>query len=67
MKKRTDLIKARIEPELKEKAAITAQEMGLTLSDIIRLTLIYVVENKELPIKIKDYSSPHKKIMENDF
>lgn len=57
MNKRTDLIKARIEPELKEKATITAQEMGITLSDIIRLTLIYVVENKVLPIRIRDYSS----------
>ncbi|HDX1051034.1 TPA: type II toxin-antitoxin system RelB/DinJ family antitoxin [Pasteurella multocida] len=57
MSKQKDLVKAIIDLELKEKAVITAQEMGLTISDIIRLTLIYVVENKELPIKIRDYSS----------
>ena len=50
------LVKAVIEPELKQKAVATAQEMGLTISDIIRLTLIYVVEKKVLPITIRDYS-----------
>lgn len=53
---KTAQLKVLIDPELKQKAFTTAKEMGLTISDIIRLTLIYVVEKKELPIAIRDYS-----------
>lgn len=53
---KTAQIKAVLDPDLKQKAFETAQEMGLTISDIIRLTLIYIVEKKELPITIRDYS-----------
>ncbi|MDR3177753.1 MAG: type II toxin-antitoxin system RelB/DinJ family antitoxin [Campylobacteraceae bacterium] len=51
------IIRARIDPVLKEKAVKILNEQGLTLSEAIRLMLNQVTIQKTLPFKIK---SPNK-------
>ncbi|MBF0786037.1 type II toxin-antitoxin system RelB/DinJ family antitoxin [Muribacter muris] len=48
-------VKANIEPRLKEQANLAVQKLGLSMSDVIRLVLMYIVEKGELPVPIKAY------------
>ena len=43
------VIRARVNREVKEKAAAVLAAMGLTISDMMRMTLIKVVQEKALP------------------
>ncbi len=43
------VIRARVNREVKEKAAAVLAAMGLTISDMMRMTLIKVAQEKALP------------------
>ena len=43
------VIRARVNGEVKEKAAAVLASMGLTISDMMRMTLIKVAQDKALP------------------
>ena len=43
------VIRARVNGEVKEKAAAVLAAMGLTISDMMRMTLIKVAQEKALP------------------
>jgi DNA-damage-inducible protein J len=45
--------RARIDRQVKEKAAKVLAEMGLSISDAIRLLLVRVAAEKALPFEIK--------------
>ena len=46
-------VRARIDPVLKEDATEVLENMGLTVSDAIRLFLIRVVSDRALPFEVK--------------
>jgi DNA-damage-inducible protein J len=47
------VVRARIDGQVKEKAAAVLNEMGLSVSDAIRLMLVRVAAEKALPFKVK--------------
>jgi DNA-damage-inducible protein J len=47
------VVRARIDGQVKEKAAKVLADMGLSVSDAIRLLLIRVAAEKALPFEIK--------------
>ena len=47
------VVRARIDGEVKEKAAKVLADMGLSVSDAIRLLLVRVAAEKALPFEIK--------------
>lgn len=47
------IVRARIPSELKEKATQTLEQMGLSASDLIRLTFLRVAEEGRLPFAIE--------------
>ena len=47
------VVRARIDTATKKKAAAALADMGLSVSDAIRLTLIRVAEEKRLPFVVK--------------
>jgi DNA-damage-inducible protein J len=49
----TAFVRARVDENLKNDAAIILAEMGLTVSDIVRMTLARVVNDKALPFELK--------------
>ena len=49
----TAVVRARITEDVKEEASAVAAEMGLTLSDIVRLTLTRVAKDRALPFDVK--------------
>lgn len=46
-------VRARIDPEVKTQAAAALEAMGLSLSDAIRLLLVRVAADQELPFPVK--------------
>jgi DNA-damage-inducible protein J len=49
----TAVVRARIAEDVKEQASAVAAQMGLTLSDIVRLTLTRVAKDHALPFDVK--------------
>ena len=47
------IVRARIDGQVKEKAAHVLADMGLTVSDAIRLMLVRVANEKALPFAVK--------------
>jgi DNA-damage-inducible protein J len=47
------VVRARVDGEVKEKAAKVLADMGLSVSDAIRLLLVRVAAEKALPFEIK--------------
>ncbi len=47
------IVRARIDGQVKEQAATVLAEMGLSVSDAIRLMLVRVAAEKALPFKVK--------------
>ena len=47
------VVRARIDPETKTKAAEALQAMGLSISDAIRLLMIRVAEEQRLPFTVQ--------------
>ena len=46
-------VRARIDEHLKDEAAAVLAEMGLTVSDLVRMTLTRVAKDKALPFELK--------------
>ena len=49
----TAFVRARIDEGLKDEAAAVLAEMGLTVSDVVRMTLTRVAKDKALPFELK--------------
>lgn len=47
------VVRARIDTRTKEKAAAALSEMGLSVSDAIRLLMIRIAQEEKLPFEIK--------------
>lgn len=47
------VVRARIDEKVKDEAAAVLAEMGLTVSDVVRMTLTRVARDKALPFEIK--------------
>ena len=47
------VVRARIDGQVKERAAKVLAEMGLSVSDVIRLLLVRVAAERALPFEIK--------------
>ena len=48
-----DIVRARIDADLKREATAALAEMGLTVSDAIRLMLVRVATEKALPFDVR--------------
>jgi DNA-damage-inducible protein J len=46
-------VRARIDETLKDEAAAVLAEMGLTVSDVVRMTLTRIAKDKALPFELK--------------
>jgi DNA-damage-inducible protein J len=49
----TAFVRARIDEKIKDEAASVLAEMGLTVSDVVRMTLTRVAKDKALPLELK--------------
>ena len=49
----TTFVRARMDEDLKQEAAAVLAEMGLTVSDLIRMTLTRVAKDKALPFELR--------------
>ncbi|MDR1423875.1 MAG: type II toxin-antitoxin system RelB/DinJ family antitoxin [Azoarcus sp.] len=49
----TAFVRARINEDLKNKAAAVLAEMGLTVSDVVRITLTRIAMEKALPFEMR--------------
>lgn len=49
----TTFVRARIDEKLKEEAAAVLAEMGLTVSDVVRIILTKVAKEKALPFEMR--------------
>ena len=49
----TTMLRIRIDDQVKREAAKTLTEMGLSLSDAVRLLLVRVIAEKAMPFEIK--------------
>jgi len=49
----TAFVRARIDETLKEEAAAVLSDMGLTVSDVIRIVLTKVAKDKALPFEMR--------------
>jgi DNA-damage-inducible protein J len=47
------VVRSRIDAEVKDKAAVVLRNMGLTVSDAIRIVLTRVANENELPFDLK--------------
>ena len=55
------VVRARIDKEVKDRAADVLEDMGLTVSDAIRLMLVRVAAERALPFDVK---SPNRETIE---
>jgi DNA-damage-inducible protein J len=49
----TSVVRARVNEDVKDEASAVLAEMGLTISDLIRLTVTRVAKDRALPFEIK--------------
>lgn len=49
----TTFVRARIDEALRDEAAAVLAEMGLTVSDVVRMTLTRVAKDRALPLELK--------------
>jgi len=63
----TEVVRTRIDSELKANATAVLEEMGMTISQAIRMMLVQVAQNKELPFQVKapSLNARSRKIMED--
>ena len=47
------VVRSRISADVKEKATVVLEEMGLTVSDVMRIVLTRVANEKALPFDLK--------------
>jgi DNA-damage-inducible protein J len=48
-----DVVRARIDPDLKKEATAVLSDMGLSVSDAIRMLLVRVASEKALPFDVR--------------
>lgn len=60
----TAFVRARIDERLKNEAAAVLAEMGLTVSDVVRITLTRVAKEKALPFELKAPNAETRAAME---
>lgn len=48
-----EVVRTRIDSELKANAVEVLEGMGMTISQAIRMLLVQIVQDKELPFKVK--------------
>lgn len=62
----TEVVRTRIESDLKANATAILEEMGVTVSQAIRMMLVQVVQTKELPFQVKapSLNARARKVME---
>ncbi|CAG9183803.1 Antitoxin DinJ [Cupriavidus laharis] len=48
----SSIVRARIDPEIKEEASVVLEAMGLTVSDAMRMLLTRVAREKALPFEL---------------
>ncbi|MGB7770035.1 MAG: type II toxin-antitoxin system RelB/DinJ family antitoxin [Verrucomicrobiia bacterium] len=48
-----EIVRARIDPAIKKRAASALAEMGLTISDAIRLLMVRIADERRLPFAVK--------------
>jgi len=46
------IVQARIDPKIKEEASLVLEDMGLSVSDAVRLMLVKTAREKTLPFEI---------------
>jgi DNA-damage-inducible protein J len=49
----TAFVRARMDEQVRDEAAAVLEEMGLTVSDVIRITLTRVAKERALPFELK--------------
>jgi DNA-damage-inducible protein J len=49
----TDIVRARIDHATKERASAALADMGLTVSDAIRLLMLRIADERRLPFEVK--------------
>jgi DNA-damage-inducible protein J len=49
----TEIVRARIDQDTKERATAALAEMGLSVSDAIRLLMLRIADEKRLPFEVK--------------
>ena len=49
----TEIVRARIDQDTKERASAALAEMGLSVSDAIRLLMFRIADEKRLPFEVK--------------
>lgn len=47
----TSIVRARIDPKVKEEAEAVLEAIGLTVSDAVRLMMVRVVQERKLPFE----------------
>jgi len=60
----TEVVRTRIERELKASATEILDGMGMTVSQVIRMLLVQIVQDKELPFKVKAPNAKTRAVME---
>ncbi|MEQ1950637.1 type II toxin-antitoxin system RelB/DinJ family antitoxin [Mesorhizobium sp. CN2-181] len=60
----TAFVRARIDEQLKDEAAAVLAEMGLTVSDVVRMTLTRVAKDKALPFELRVPNAETRSAME---
>lgn len=48
-----DVVRARIDPAIKDEAAAVLKDMGLTVSDLVRIVLTKVAREHRVPFELK--------------
>jgi len=49
----TAFVRARIDPKLRDEASEVLAEFGLTVSDVVRMTLTRVAKDRAVPLELK--------------
>lgn len=60
----TAFVRARIDETVRDEAAAVLAEMGLTVSDVVRMTLTRVAKDRALPLELKVPNSETRAAME---
>lgn len=58
MQNKTEVIRLRVDPELKQQVSEVLSELGLDFSTVIRMFLRQVVETKGIPFDIRKPNKP---------
>lgn len=58
------VVRARIDPETKARAADALADMGLSISDAIRLLMVRIADEKRLPFEVRAPNAATRRSME---